>query len=501
MANGVKKVFNCPGCNVGYNIANLKPGTKFKCQKCGIINTVPVAPPAVQPAQAQRPVQTASPSQMRPSVPPSRPQTRPPSSPLPRPSAPPPAKQREKFIEEEIPQDEAPAEEEVMEEEAPPPRRPTSRFGKPGLASKGGSASKYSKLGSLKRGKGASKFGKKLPSRKDASEEGEEGDGFEEEPKKKNKTLLIGGIVAGVVILIVVIILLAGSKPPAKDAKEGDEEATEEEKPKDEAKKPDGPAKPKLKGVENWVKADAALKSEISEMVKQIRDKTKTTADLAKMYKDVTDKGDKGIVALIDLIDEAPEGPDVKIYFAALEKLAVKQYPPTGPGIRKPLTPAEIIVKWKVFWLNKDTVEGYVYPSPALIKSLDEEIAKGTTAASGTDGTSSGGGSLKILGEFKPLVKDDLTPKVISILRKIDEGELGRDDGIKQLVEIGKNDVVPVLIIALANDNIMIGQVASNVLVKITGWSGAPNLNAFAEDQKYDICLDWQKWWLANKDK
>ncbi|MBI4834100.1 MAG: hypothetical protein HY811_04675 [Planctomycetes bacterium] len=501
MANGVRKVFNCPGCNVGYNIANLKPGTKFKCQKCGMINTVPVAPPAVQPAQMQKPVQAASPSQMRPPAPPQRPQTKPPS-PLPPKAAAPPPKPKEAFVEEEIPQNEAPAEEEVTEEEAPPTRRPTSRLGKSGLAAqKGGSVSKFGKLGKLKGGKGASKFGKKLPSRKGA-EEGEGEEGFEEEPKKKNKMLLIGGIVGGVIVLIVIIILLSGSKETdKKDKKNGDEETTEEQ-PKDEAKKTNEPAKPKLKGVENWVKADEALKTEISEMIKTMRDKTKTSGDIAKMYKDVVAKGDIGIVALIDLLVDAPEGPDAKLYFSALETLTKKQFAPTGPGRRKPLTPAEILGQWKMFWLNKDTVPDYVYPSPALIKGFDDSIASGATTASGTgDASSGGGGSLKIVGDFKPLVKEDLQPKVISILRKTTEREIEFDDALKQLTDIGKNDVVPVLIIELANDDIFIGQEASRALIKITGWSDAPNLNAMNEAGKYDICVDWQRWWLANKDK
>jgi len=37
-----KKLLKCSGCAVFHNVVKLKPGAKFKCPKCGAMNTVPV---------------------------------------------------------------------------------------------------------------------------------------------------------------------------------------------------------------------------------------------------------------------------------------------------------------------------------------------------------------------------------------------------------------------------------------------------------------------------
>lgn len=54
MTNGQKVIVACPSCAAQYNVATLAPGARFKCQKCGTINTVPAAL-ALAPKPQQRP--------------------------------------------------------------------------------------------------------------------------------------------------------------------------------------------------------------------------------------------------------------------------------------------------------------------------------------------------------------------------------------------------------------------------------------------------------------
>jgi flagellar basal body-associated protein FliL len=45
-----RKLMKCVSCNTTYNVTSLKPGSKFKCKKCGVINTVAPGPvPDVAP--------------------------------------------------------------------------------------------------------------------------------------------------------------------------------------------------------------------------------------------------------------------------------------------------------------------------------------------------------------------------------------------------------------------------------------------------------------------
>ena len=69
MPDGQKVIVACSSCATQYNVATLQPGAKFKCQKCGTVNTVPVsAPAAPAPARPQ--------PQPRPAMPAGRPMVR-----------------------------------------------------------------------------------------------------------------------------------------------------------------------------------------------------------------------------------------------------------------------------------------------------------------------------------------------------------------------------------------------------------------------------------------
>jgi len=53
MPDGQKVIVVCASCATKYNVAGLQPGTRFRCQKCGNINVVPV--PAA-PTEPRRPI-------------------------------------------------------------------------------------------------------------------------------------------------------------------------------------------------------------------------------------------------------------------------------------------------------------------------------------------------------------------------------------------------------------------------------------------------------------
>ncbi|MEW6026264.1 MAG: hypothetical protein AB1599_03090 [Planctomycetota bacterium] len=256
-----KIIVACSSCAAQYNVATLQPGARFKCQKCGTINTVPMPQAPDQPA-------AKPPTRIMPRAPAGRPAGSPSGRPV--------------------------------TGTKPPTRIMTPAKGM-GIKTSG-----------LKKG---------LPGRRPAEDFGEDDLG-ELTVKKKSKAPLFIGIGIGVVILVVIIIALSSGgggipdeeaamlkkveeevmekeKAEAEAAKKAEEDKkTAVEKPAPEIKKspppePKKPSKPKIKDD-----IDEAVKAEILPVLKDMRNQR----DLEPSREKIMAKGKKAIPVLIEAV-------------------------------------------------------------------------------------------------------------------------------------------------------------------------------------------------------
>jgi len=315
MPDGEKKLLKCSGCNVSYNVANLKPGARFKCQKCGAINTVPMETGAAVPSA---PLQAAQPP-----APPPPPQggatamgPKPASTIQPKPSS--------------------PAVQPAKPSSAIKPPAPIPLRGKTAVGARKIATSRFgSRLGTA--GKKPSRFarpGKGVVSRAQA-----EGGG--EIAVKKSKTPLIIGIVVGAAVLGIIIFLATRSGGGGSVAKEVFNE---------------------IKDVIKAQKTEAffnCLTKASKEKLNELSTKEKQELVLPKelKFKEVTEEGDKKIKIKCseDGKDQTyifiKEGDEWKLDITkrAEEMVKVKEKPPSpsdggGPSdeitIWKPVDPA-----------------------------------------------------------------------------------------------------------------------------------------------------------------
>lgn len=339
---------------------------------------------------------------------------------------------------------------------------------------------RYSKLGKL--GK-AAKLARQAPGAKEAAGEGEE---ELPEPKKSNTPLIIG-IVTGIVIIIGVIIFLvtSGKEEPIELEAELAEPWTEES----EAAKPPQPKTPEPKS--NWERVDPSLKAEVAAALRSFK-QTKTRAESARIALDlIQNQGEAAISALIEIVMDNPDGSDAQFIVGLLQDMTRKEF--GSPARRKPYTFPELAKKYRDWWLNKDILTPeYKFPPDELMKELNAVLGETPTAPTPAPPVSG----------FR--VDATLRPEVLTVLTEIKDyrkNDTEWEDGAQKIMAMSKKDIIPILILEIANEDIDIGYTASELLIKWTKRTGAPTFNPMMAGMKQDVSKDWQVWWMKNKEE
>jgi phage FluMu protein Com len=263
MLNEDKIILPCSSCQAKYNVTNLQGGTRFKCNKCGTINTVPIQEDAPTEFIPRQEVPQAIRKQ----------------------GLPHPATSVKKSTV-KMPQ---------------PQTRPSALSRQP-MTAKGMSI----KPSAFKRGLPAGRV-----VRGQATESSED-----IEVKKNKKTWMIIGIAGGVVLLIIIIWAFSGgnkSKEEEQKAIKQAEEAAaakEHEKSSQTTKEPEKTPEPEPKKVEQpketrkppkpKLEIDETLKAEISPLLKEMR--KQNDEEQKSSREKIIGKGKKAIPILIETI-------------------------------------------------------------------------------------------------------------------------------------------------------------------------------------------------------
>jgi len=335
-------ILPCSSCQVKYNVTNLRAGTRFKCNKCGTVNMVPVredTPTEFIPRAniSNLPIRQSPPVRQTPAAPVAS--VKKSTVRLSGPSSP------------------------VVAASKPTVRTPQPQI----RPSTGIRQSPVTRPSAVKRGVTAGKV--------ISRQETEESEGIE--PKKKSKTLLIIGIIGGVVLLMIVIwAMSSGDKSKDKEKKmiadaekaAAEKAAAEKEKekppqtnevtPKEPEKIPEPEKKPpkETKPPKGRLDIDEAVKTEVVPLVKDMRnqkdDEQKVTIEK------ITAKGKKAIPVLIEVIGDDDDRAAMYAYEILIKMTkrnrddTTKVNPMLSREMRK-----DCQKEWEEWWLkNKDNI-------------------------------------------------------------------------------------------------------------------------------------------------
>lgn len=351
-----------------------------------------------------------------------------------------------------------PVSEEVtfIEEEAPVPQpkpeiKPATRITRP--------STRISRLSQGRRSK-TSRFARR--------EVGDENDMMDETPPKKNNTLLIIGITAGVLIVGLVIILVLGGKEPPVVVESG-----EKLPPKESTAEINEP-EPEIKPLE-W-KVDEAIKTEIEDVLRKIRETEKKTEAYQKLRLIINNHHKPGVIALIELINHSEE----VVGLHALDQVEWRTGMVFDRGHADTL--AFMCDKWKKWWLS----QGDTFNLPDKAEELSQPIAV-------KPGTST-------KREFKvnEMLKAEIEPWLKGMRRLTDE-EIR--DVANKIIAKG-DEVIPVLIMAVGSEDEWVARYASDVLIELTKREDAPAVNPMIPHESRLIIMEqWQDWWRENQGK
>ncbi|MEK7448161.1 MAG: hypothetical protein AAB019_01615 [Planctomycetota bacterium] len=473
MSDGLKKIVKCTACPAQYNVAQFAPGTKFKCQKCGAVNIVPVpSPPPVVPVFQPKPIPPSGTApQRRPSTPPVQ---------IPAPASP-----------DKIGASQPTAIKKITSSPAVQPgiKKPLSAMaGRPAL--------KKTTALPLRRNdfKTSKSLRKPVPDKTDDIGEDNGLIIIDEKKKSKKKLFLIIGITGGVIIITVIMALLGvfsgkvdkdsdEEKPRSKKKSKKEEIKTEELSSKGEKK---------LKSLENWKPVEADFKKEVSQLLKQLENPASAEEGLKIKKRLLLELGKKCMPAIIECFTEKDESIGTMAQFV-LEKWLVKQeFSSPSPGTPKPPTFAEQEKDWKLWWLN-NVEEGAKFSFPESAFKDIEDVSSQRSPP----------GLSKLVKDFP--FNENLKPEVELILKELGK-QTNREEkkaSTEKLKNLGEKEVIPILItIILNHENEQMAFAAESTLREIAQWQEAPMIGLIlSAEERQRVCAEWQRWWIDNKEK
>jgi len=98
-------------------------------------------------------------------------------------------------------------------------------------------------------------------------------------------------------------------------------------------------------------------------------------------------------------------------------------------------------------------------------------------------------------------IDEELKAEIMPILEALPKQGTEDFNTNKQLIKSKGKKVIPILIRAIRHEDKQVARYSSDILKEMTRWSDAPNVNPMVgSDRLKDFSLDWEDWWIENKD-